>query len=104
MKKEHKVWWENLADLYDEWAENPPMLGLFKHEQYTCTAFDWEHSVDFAFMNHDPRVYKFFDNLLMVAGYKDIIQPAGSVTDPDRATKREAYCQDIADTIREYIK
>ena len=44
MKAEIREWWLALADQYEEWAENPPSVTLFKtsfeaqvfHEEYTC--------------------------------------------------------------------
>lgn len=99
MKAEHKIWWEALADQYEAWAEKPPLF-FSGREKYTC--FELEYVLGF---NHITFTIIEMTSLLFdFCGYADLRYPAGSIYDEDRATKREAFCQDMADTIRENIR
>ena len=102
MKKEHKIWWEGLADQYEVWASNPPTFPGEDHEYYTCSAF-YDNYVAWGFndVNHFDFV---LGGLFNIAGHANIMYPIGNLGDSDRETKREAFCQDMADTIRENIQ
>ena len=102
MKQEHKVWWEGIADQYEEWASNPPTFSLNNHEFYTCSGF-YDDFIPWGFCD----AYQFEDilkGLFKVAGYSSLAYPIGCIGDRDRETKREAFFQDMADTIRENIQ
>ena len=100
MKKEHKVWWEALADQYEEWADKPPILTRLGVEDFTCFALDDIRG--FTGLSCEWRVS--IRELFKLSGYSDLDYPAGDIYDDNRATKREAFCQDMADTIRENIQ
>lgn len=99
MTKQEKIWWEGIADQYEAWAEEPPQGPWC--EYYTCSAF-YDSYIWWGFydMNDFEVVLK---RLISMAGYADLGYPIGHLWDNNRATKREAFCQDMADTIRDYI-
>ena len=102
MKKEHKIWWEGIADQYEEWASNPPTFGFNDNiEYYTCSAFfeQFEHWGFMGVNDFEPVLH----GLFKVASYADLTYPIGHIYCGNRETKREAFCQDMADTIRENI-
>ena len=104
MKKEHKIWWEGIADQYEEWASNPPKFEFWESdcELYTCKAF-YKDCAYWGFNN----VFQFdvaLKGLFKAAGYADLTYPIGEIFLDGRETKREAFCQDMADTIWENIQ
>jgi len=100
MEIEEKIWWEELADQYEEWAENPPRAVLSgSHERHTCTElvfsdFGWGHC-------GTPG-----DCLLWVWvwQYGDTECPAGHTYDKDRDEKRFEFCHYMAEAIRDYLE
>jgi len=95
MNPKHRVFWEWLADQYEEWADNPPTSSAWGTEIFTCDA------LSVIFMSWiEPE-----EDLLNIwqFRYGAMLCPAGDDTDIDRPEKRHEFCWWMADTIREYL-
>ena len=105
MKPEHKIWWEELADQYEEWAENPPMYD--GEEEYTCCALNWK---DWGFAS--GTISRIRTNasatnamrLIWRDQYGNTKYPANNRYDSDRDSKRFDFCWHMAETIREALE
>jgi len=101
MKQEIRNFLEELADLYEEWAEVPPTAE-------DCIGEVWEaHTCD-ALGDEDLMGYWVgaCDDLVDVwrPAYGGCRFPAGHVGDPDRDELRFDFCWYMADTIREALE
>ena len=98
-EEQHRTWWEELANQYEEWAEEPPRSSE-GDERYTCNALD-QSNFGFCFQTNNA------DDLLLplwVDVYGRTSFPAGCVSHKDRSEKRFDFCHHMAEAIREYLE
>lgn len=102
MHQLERVWWEELADRYETWAENPPRDHFpYVQECHTCDSlmdseFGWNEAI------HGHPVY--YIRLLWCWQYKDSEFPAGHTWDSDRPDRRFEFCWWMAETVRDYLE
>lgn len=92
------VWWEELADQYEKWANNPPRT-WYGYEEYTC-----ERLAGRGWGFYDTTIAAVMMGEVWCWRYGFIPNPAGSVHGPFRQSKRHEFCHWMADTIREYLE
>lgn len=95
-----RVWWEALADQYEEWAENPPRW-WHGAERYTCSVLDHSGLGWWSGGQLSPTGAM---QLLWVWQYGDTPCPAGDTRDPSRPEKRFEFCWCMSEAIREYLE
>ena len=104
MKREPRVWWEELADQYEAWAEDPPGCrdeeGVLFQEAFTCCELLDISNSKWGFCYGSVTKHL---QLLWQDQYGFTSFPAGYPHDPDRAEKRFEFCWFMAETIREAI-
>jgi hypothetical protein len=97
MKAEHRVWWEELAEQYREWAVSPPRNRL-RDELYTCEALrrgDWGF-----YECPAPSLME-----LWRFRYGDTVFPIPRTWHSQiRNAQRPAFCNFMADTIESYLE
>jgi len=96
MNPKHRVFWEWLADQYEEWADDPPKLCTIEcYERHTCSALET------IFRWCEPHA-----NLKQIwrFRYGPVNYPAGDASDVGRNNLRHEFCWWMADTIREYLE
>ena len=109
MKAEVREWWLALADQYEEWAENPPLVTIFKtpsgsrvlQEEYTCCTL-YLNKNTWGFRPSAPRPEDCLLNL-WEEKYGTTAFPAGEIGDLDRPQKRFDFCWWMAERIREEL-
>jgi len=97
MNKKEKIWWEELADQYEDWAENPP-IDPSGREMFTCddlVVCNWGFD-----SNHYPS--RFLRDIWF-NWIDDPEFPAGEIFDYDRDECRFEFCWLMAETIRDHI-
>ena len=101
MKKEIRVWWEEVAEQYEEWADEPPRLYVgAENERFTCTALEEIFGgVDIGDGGKAGGIYQLWSDV-----YKCVVWPIGVLSDGDRPEKRFHFCHYMAETIREYLE
>jgi len=93
MNKKHRVFWEWLADQYEDWADDPPKID--SSEIHTCNAIA-NVCLDWIDLYLDLReIWRF--------RYGVVNYPAGYTKDFGRNNLRHEFCWWMADTIREYL-
>jgi len=100
MKQEEIYFLEELADLYEEWAEEPPVSQYLTGETYeifTCVALWEDYSEYFGYWDCPC------DDLLKVwqEQYGVTTLPCGHTRDRARDSKRFDFCWYMAETLRE---
>ena len=108
MKAEVREWWLELADQYEEWAENPPIIEYWCcstghtdwEEDYTCCALDSDVET-WGFGIHGDASKRLFDIWEEQYGYTCF--PAGETHWASRQQKRFDFCWYMAERIREYL-
>ena len=96
MRPEHKVWWEELADQYEEWADNPPTYS-FGEEMFTCVAMS---GLDFGWVG---PVHNYLKHVWREQ-YGLTEYPAGHTDAKNRPERRWEFCHYMAETIREALR
>ena len=92
MTEAKRIWWEALADQYEEWADDGGT-------DYTCTLLD---EGDWGWlMSHDDPEDGLTDVWLHHCGETPF--PAGLDDDDGRVERRADFCHWMAETIREYL-
>ena len=104
MKKEIRIWWEEVADQYEEWADEPPRYPR-GNERYTC------HVLEDVFGPLDAGEWGCFHGFkewyiheLWIDVYPNSEIPIGTILDKDRPEKRFHFCHHMAETIREHLE
>jgi len=100
MSEEHRTWWGEVADQYEEWSEEPPKCRWLKKEIHTCDALDLSY---FGFVETKDGPI-FFLSRIWKAQYGPTDFPAGKLCDGNRDDLRFDFCHHMAETIREYLE
>lgn len=101
MNRHERIWWEELAEQYREWAENPPVYrGV--GENYTC----WElNSEGWGFADTprhgDADCYLFG---IWCWRYGEMDYPAGRRYDLERHERRFEFCHWMAEAIDDFLE
>lgn len=100
-----RVWIEELADQYEEWATHPPMRG--RDEDYTCCALTNDGYFGFSNDVNESATECLWP--IWMDRFGDTAFPAGTITDQffdgqsaeERDEKRFEFCHYMADRLRE---
>ena len=110
MKAEVREWWLELADQYEEWAENPPII-----EYWCCSTghTDWEEDYTCCALDCDDETWGFSTNCrddpsellgpIWEEQYGAGAFPIGETHWASRQQKRFDFCWYMAERIREYL-
>ena len=102
LKPEERLWLEELADQYEEWAENPPMpehtYWMGRREEYTCFALE-RGGWGFAGVNACEILCYVWRERYGLNAF-----PAGPTNHPARDDRRFEFCHYMAELIRDYLK
>jgi hypothetical protein len=97
MNEEQRIWWQEVADQYREWAYDPPRSSNGK-ERYTCPAL---RDADVGWLGVDVS---YCLRRLWVPCYGWTNFPIGPARKPDRDERRFDFCHHVADVIEDWLE